>query len=100
MSEVIQDQSVATLPQYMVDAYAAMNQSIEDRHDSFSPHITRSLTAIAQTALHALKTTPAGEERNAVILGAGSCLDLPLPGILNEFDAVTLVDMDATAMDK
>lgn len=54
----------------------------------------KSQSDIAGTALKALERSAPGEERTAVILGAGNCFDIPLPQLVSEFDRTTLVDVN------
>jgi hypothetical protein len=92
------DPSAEGLPAVMVDAYGTLNSSIADDRALFAlgmqrEHLLASRAEITETAIEALRRTPADEERTALILGAGGCLDIPLAEIVTEFDKTTVVDV-------
>jgi len=96
----ITDPSTAEMPEWLSTAYTDINNSIANQYEVWpgslyqQEHLTRSRTGILDTATTALRQTPAGEERNAVILGAGGCFDIPLEELATQFDHITLVDID------
>jgi hypothetical protein len=92
------DPSAEGLPAAMVDAYGTMNNNIAYDRAFFAlslqhDHLLNSQINITDTAKEALRRTPVIEERTALILGAGGCLDIPLAEIVTEFDKTTVVDV-------
>ncbi len=80
-------------------AYGSMNAAIAaDRllyaNNFQADHLDYSHENIYATAQVALARSVTGEERNALILGAGGCGDIPLIDIVSEFDKTVLVDAD------
>lgn len=96
----MRDPSLEAIPAIFSAAYANRNNGILLEHNPFSEHISLSHEAIRKAARLALDRTANGEPREALILGAGYCLDIPLPEIVDNFDRTTLVDInpEATAM--
>jgi hypothetical protein len=63
-------------------------------------HLGFSYGTIASAALVALRRAPPGEPRRAIVLGAGNANDIPLSHLTDEFNQVTLVDVDPVALDR
>lgn len=63
------------------------------------PHLELSKSAIRETAGIALERAPA-DKRNAIILGAGGCADIPLEEIVDGFHHTTLVDVTTEQTEK
>jgi hypothetical protein len=92
------DPSAENLPPVMDEAYASMNDVIADDRAAFGltlqiEHLTLSRNNISATADEALCRAKQGEERTAVVLGAGGCGDIPLKELVTNFDRTTLVDV-------
>lgn len=93
------DQSVASLPPVIIDAYRGMNQNIANERMLYGAtvqqaHLQLSRQAIGATAHAALARSSSGEARSAIVLGAGGCFDIPIEEIITEFDTTTVVDVD------
>lgn len=96
--QVIVDPSAENLPSTMVSAYADMNENIARDRVLFGStlqigHLAASQRDIAETAQEALRRTHKEDERTAIILGAGGCLDIPLEQIVTDFRKATVVDV-------
>ncbi len=94
----IVDPSAEGLPVTMADAYARMNSYIALDRAAYGStlqagHLSASRAAITETSLEALRRSRQGEERTAIILGAGGCGDIPLEQLLTDFDKTTVVDV-------
>lgn len=98
--DIRRDPSMEAIPETFTAAYAGMNASIAAAFTPFSEHIYHSQSAIAETASVALTKAAPGEPREALILGAGNCLDIPLPEIVDSFDRTVLVDVDPNTTEK
>lgn len=66
-----------------------------ERHKrSHMEHLVNSRREIITTADLAISRTRFDKPKKALILGAGSCFDIPLEGLAERFDELTLVDLD------
>src|SRR5688572_8857401 len=93
------DPSVEGFSPDLDDAYRSMNVTIATDRAAYASsfqrsHLVFSREAIAITAEEALHRSSPGEERSALVLGAGGCRDIPLEGLVSEFDRTVLVDAD------
>ena len=74
------------------------NQNILEQNSIFSgmqaKHLEKSKQEISQTAQFALGQVPGGQPKEALLLGIGNALDIPLPELAEKFDHLTVVDMD------
>lgn len=98
------DASLAVMPPEATVSYAWMNESTMQDYlanpTTQWDHLLRSMQAIRSTAQAALRRSRPGEQRRALILGAGNCLDIPLEEIVDTFDHTTLVDVHVTSTEK
>jgi hypothetical protein len=95
---VVTHPSMRNIPPAAINTVVTENIEIfntnEKHFDAQHPHMERSKRHILSTADKALARAPEGKTRKALILGAGNCLDIPLVGLAQRFDEVTLVDID------
>jgi len=97
--------SAENLPAFMLEGYAQVNAGIHAERRAFgttlqAPHLRRSQQDIAETAGEALRRTGSGDERSAIVLGAGGCADIPLERLATDFDSVTVVDLDTSQTER
>lgn len=102
---IVTDPSTTDMPPWVKGAYTEMNKHIAEDESRYGdniqrPHLTLSRRAISATAHAALHRAPRGEERSALILGAGGCFDIPLEEIVTDFDKTTLVDVDVESTER
>lgn len=93
------DPSAQGLPSAMKQEYAQTINGIAYERKKYSHlqanHIEASKRDIAETAEQALRQSRQKRvERTALILGAGTCLDIPMSDILEGFDHTTVLDVD------
>ncbi len=63
-------------------------------------HIDNSQEAITRNAELSLDRAEGDQPRQALVLGAGNCIDIPVEHLASIFDQVTLVDVDPLAMQR
>ncbi|HEX8763239.1 MAG TPA: hypothetical protein VF733_05820 [Candidatus Saccharimonadales bacterium] len=73
------------------DDIAAGHQDFANFHNR---HLTKSKKVIWAAAQLALERAPADSPKRALILGAGSCEDIPLQKIAENFDETMVLDID------
>jgi hypothetical protein len=102
--EVYTHPSITDMPEYMLGEFANRNlisgreyEQPESR-GSNQRHITRSSQEILAAASLGRALALPDSDRNAIILGAGNCIDIPLTELALPFDSTTLVDAHAGAM--
>lgn len=78
-------------PNFLALNQASYNRSTRDHWDHFAAHRRQVSSMVVPGDLAAKGTL--------CVLGAGNCNDLELPQLLTAFDRVTLVDIDAAALD-
>ena len=81
-----------TPDEFFQRAGAALSAAEQRYRDYWAPHIEESRRRILQAAKLAQ-----GHSR-AVVLGAGSCREIPLEGLAQQFEQVVLVDLDEQSM--
>lgn len=90
--------SLFGIPTATMDAFTGMNASIRSNYKehggNYEEHLIKSKKAILTTAERAISRAPDGIKKKALILGAGSCLDIPLAELADRFDEVTLLEVD------
>lgn len=78
-------------PNFLADNQASYNRSTRDHWDHFAAH--------RRTVGEMLVPGPLATGGQLCVLGAGNCNDLDLPRLLNAFEKITLVDIDAAALE-
>ena len=81
-----------TPDEFFQRAGAALSAAEQRYQDYWSPHVEKSHERILQSA------KLAKEHSRAVVLGAGSCREIPLEGLAQQFEQVVLVDLDEQSM--
>ena len=84
--------SAQTLEEFFWRTGAALSAAEERYQDYWSPHVEKSHRRILQSA------QLARQHSRAVVLGAGSCREIPLEGLAQQFEQVVLVDLDEQSM--
>ena len=99
---IVRDSSHEGLPSGAIDFYNDIADRLMHGYVQFGAyqqeHIDMSHEAIRSSATAALERAPQGQPRRALILGAGSCIDIPLRDIAEAFDRTTIVDMSTSAL--
>ena len=61
-------------------------------------HSPQHLQQCAMLVLHALQKRPVSTSHSTLVLGAGSCTEVPLTGLARDSDEVVLADLDLASM--
>ena len=84
--------SAQTLDEFFQRTGAALSAAEQRYRDYWAPHIEESRREILQAA------KLAKQRSRAIVLGAGSCREIPLEGLAQQFEQVVLVDFDEQSM--
>ena len=84
--------SAQTLDEFFQGTGAALSAAEQRYNDYWVPHVEKSRGRVLQAAELATGRS------TAVVLGAGSCREIPLEGLAQRFEQVLLVDLDEQSM--
>jgi hypothetical protein len=99
------DPSLAAVPDVQAALFNngsnALNRRFELLRDTqYRHHVVKSEQQIVATARDALVSAPPDQPTRALILGGGSCNDIPLKYLVAAFDHTTLVDISPAAAER
>ncbi len=84
--------SAQTLDEFFQGTGAALSAAEQRYNDYWVPHVEKSRGRVLQAAELATGRS------TAVVLGAGSCREIPLEGLAQRFERVVLADLDEQSM--
>ena len=84
--------SAQTPDEFFQRTGVALSAAEQRYRDYWAPHIEESRRGILQAA------KLAKQRSRAIVLGAGSCREIPLKGLAQQFEQVVLVDLDEQSM--
>jgi len=98
------DPSVVGVPQNLLAWYRERNVTMLANSKRFATeyqeHIDQTKQNILATATRAVENVPAGQSKTALLFGVGNCMDILLEQLAQQFDSLTLVELDRNSVEQ